>query len=60
MDKLNSGFFNSSISSFDSLNFKFQTKLVVHVPNQTKITGKFKFQLIDLNTKNTFLIKSII
>ena len=48
MDKLNSGLFNSSVSSFDSINFECQPKLIVHVPDQTKIKGKIKFQLINL------------
>ena len=48
MDKLNSGLFNCSIPSFDSINFELQPKLFVYVPNQTKIKGKLKIQLYDV------------
>ena len=43
MDKINSEFFNSSILDFDSLNFGFQQKLFVNIPDRTKVKGEFKF-----------------
>ena len=45
MDKLNSGLFNFSNTSFDSINFELQPKLFVDVPNKTKIKGKSNIQL---------------
>ena len=59
MDKLNTGFFNSSIPSFDSINFELQPKLFVNVPNQTKIKGKFKVQLLDMYITVMFIIFQI-
>ena len=48
MDKLSSGLFSSSNTSFDSKNFELQPKLFVNVPYQTKIKGKLKVQLLDV------------
>ena len=48
MDKLGSGLFNSLNTRFDFKNFEIQPKLYVNVPNQTKIKGKFKIQLLDV------------
>ena len=40
MDKLNSGAFTSSVFGFDCLNFGAQPKLIVNIPDKTKIKGK--------------------
>lgn len=42
MYKLNSAVFNSSVFGFNCLNFGIQPKLLVTIPDQTKITGKQK------------------
>ena len=40
MDKINSVFFNAQKPDFQFLNFEFQPKLFVNVPNQTKVKGQ--------------------
>ena len=46
MDKLNSEVFSSSLLGFDRLNFEAKPKLIVNIPDQTKIKGNYVLDFI--------------